>query len=406
MSEEKDICTGIVPNTIHQLNKLDKKLGNRKRTRIYPLTYIQAVYDAKSGTRLDALLNMCNSIYLPWRGTARATRIQVPYHFRRKGLMISYRNIDNEIITEKCILEDCIKDDLFGLDQSWVRITDALPITGNVTIGNNGNWFVDGEDTGFKAQGPEGVPGPIPYWRVNAGNIEYSYDEEIWYVLLKKEDLLIEADNIKSLFINAGATYNEETSAYEVNGITDITEDEMCVIYNETNFIRLADDAFNSSLARTTLPNIRSFESVSMNRLFKNCTKLEVLGNITNLNVIKPSEQGFKESFYGCAKLTTIIPELDFSLITNAESLQDAFTGCVMLNNLTITHLKTNVSFADCIQLSKQSLISMIESAENSSSIQITLNQSLYEIYSADEEITSAISAASGSGHEITLISA
>ena len=185
MSEEKDICTGIVPNTIHQLNKLDKQLGDRKRTRIYPLTYIQAVYDARTGTRLDALLNMCNSIYLPWRGTARATRIQVPYHFRRKGLMISYRNIDNEIITEKCILEDCIKDDLFGLDQSWVRITDALPITGNVTIGSNGNWFVDGEDTGFRAQGPKGDNGlPLqPRLSEDKTKIEFSYNGIDWHEL-------------------------------------------------------------------------------------------------------------------------------------------------------------------------------------------------------------------------------
>ena len=140
--DERDICTGVANDSIHQLNKLDKSLGNRKRRRIYPLTYIQAVFDAKSGTRLDAILDMVNSIYLPWKGTARATRIQVPFKVRRKGLMISYRNIDNEIITEKCITDECVKDDIFGLDSSWVLITDALPISGNVTIGSNGNWFV------------------------------------------------------------------------------------------------------------------------------------------------------------------------------------------------------------------------------------------------------------------------
>ena len=46
VSVERDICTGIGKNTIHQLNKLDEKLGKRKRVRIYPITYIQAVYDA------------------------------------------------------------------------------------------------------------------------------------------------------------------------------------------------------------------------------------------------------------------------------------------------------------------------------------------------------------------------
>lgn len=96
--------------------------------------------------------------------------------------MISYRNIDNEIITEKCILEECIKDDLFKLDSSWVRITDALPVSGNVTIGSNGNWFVDGEDTGFKAQGPKGDNGvPLqPRLSEDGTKIEYSLDGEEW----------------------------------------------------------------------------------------------------------------------------------------------------------------------------------------------------------------------------------
>lgn len=183
--DERDICTGVANDSIHQLNKLDKSLGNRKRRRIYPLTYIQAVFDAKSGTRLDAILDMVNSVYLPWKGTARATRIQVPFKVRRKGLMISYRNIDNEIITEKCITDECVKDDIFGLDSSWVLITDALPISGNVTIGSNGNWFVDGEDTGFKAQGPKGENGvPLqPRLSEDKTKIEYSLDGEVWQEL-------------------------------------------------------------------------------------------------------------------------------------------------------------------------------------------------------------------------------
>lgn len=164
---------------------MDEKSGTRKRVRIYPITYIQAVYDAKTGTRLDGFLNMVNSIYLPWKGTVKSTRLQVPCHLRRKGLMISYRNIDNEIITEKCILEECIKDDLIKLDSSWVRITDALPVSGNVTIGSNGNWFVDGEDTWFKAQGPKGENGlPLqPRLSEDQTKIVYSYDGEEWFEL-------------------------------------------------------------------------------------------------------------------------------------------------------------------------------------------------------------------------------
>lgn len=127
--------------------------------------------------------------------------------------MISYRNIDNEIITEKCILEDCIKDDLFGLDQSWVRITDALPITGNVTIGNNGNWFVDGEDTGFKAQGPKGDNGQVPYLKLDKGYVWYSYDLVIWHDLIPIIDITpgIEIGEVSTLPAGSKATVSNSS---------------------------------------------------------------------------------------------------------------------------------------------------------------------------------------------------
>lgn len=402
--DERDICTGVAKDSIHQLNKLDKQLGNRKRRRIYPLTYIQAVFDAKSGTRLDAILDMVNSIYLPWKGTARATRIQVPFKVRRKGLMISYRNIDNEIITEKCITDECVKDDIFGLDSSWVLITDALPISGNVTIGSNGNWFVDGEDTGFKAQGPKGAS---PSFKTDQeGNLVYSYDGLDWVVAVERTALLLEADNLKSLFLNAGASYDSETLKYSLNGLADITENEMCVIYNDTNAVRFATDAVSGSNCRTTLPNMKSVSEISLDRMFKDCPLLEIVGNITNSNIIKPADNGFVEAFSGCAKLTTINPSIDLSLVSSSSGLSGCFTGCAALTTLHITGLKTDISFSDSPLLSKDSLLEIINGALNESAINITLEATSHATLSVDEEVTAAISSAGTSGHTINLISA
>lgn len=42
---------------------------NDTRYNIYPLTVIQAIFDGKTGTRLDRILASCNSVYLTWEGT-------------------------------------------------------------------------------------------------------------------------------------------------------------------------------------------------------------------------------------------------------------------------------------------------------------------------------------------------
>lgn len=179
MEERKDICEGYERDSVQQLDKLAK--DKNERFPIYPLTYIQAVYDARTKERLDSILWKCNNVYLPWTGSAGDTRIQLPFWMRRKGIIITYKNLDEETITEKLTYDLCIADDFFRLDSSWTRITDALPVGGNITIGSNGNWFQDGVDTGFKAQGPKGDNGLTPMLRTVNNKLRYSYDGEVWY---------------------------------------------------------------------------------------------------------------------------------------------------------------------------------------------------------------------------------
>lgn len=178
MEERKDICEGYERDSVQQLDKLAK--DKNERFPIYPLTYIQAVYDARTKERLDSILWKCNNVYLPWMGSAGDTRVQLPFWMRRKGIIITYKNLDEETITEKLTYDLCIADDFFRLDSSWTRITDALPVGGNITIGSNGNWFQDGVDSGFKAQGPKGDNGLTPMLRTVNNKLQYSYDGEVW----------------------------------------------------------------------------------------------------------------------------------------------------------------------------------------------------------------------------------
>lgn len=62
-------------------------LENKKA--VYPKTVIQAVFDGYTGRRLDSVLAMGNSIYLPWQGCFKETLRKIPKGVRRRGLIIT-----------------------------------------------------------------------------------------------------------------------------------------------------------------------------------------------------------------------------------------------------------------------------------------------------------------------------
>lgn len=73
------------------------------------------------------------------------------------------------------------------------KVTDYMSIIvgGNITIGPNGNWFQDGVDTGFKAEGVKGDDGKTPILRVYQGYLQYNYgDSSEWTNLISMPDIL------------------------------------------------------------------------------------------------------------------------------------------------------------------------------------------------------------------------
>lgn len=121
--QANDLCTGYDRNSIHQIQKKDNDTTHTSKYNIFPLTYIQAVYDARDGRRLDTILEQCNNLYVYWKGSREATRLQLPMYMRRRGIIITYRDGDNNIVTEQCINADRIADDVFGKDENWELIS-------------------------------------------------------------------------------------------------------------------------------------------------------------------------------------------------------------------------------------------------------------------------------------------
>ena len=78
---------------IQQLRKYCK--DNKKWNEIFPVTFIQAIYNAANGNRLDTLLAMYNSIFVEYKGSFATTVAAIDNIVRKKGLIITYFDENN-----------------------------------------------------------------------------------------------------------------------------------------------------------------------------------------------------------------------------------------------------------------------------------------------------------------------
>ena len=80
----------------------------------------------KTGESLRSIILRNNNIFLEFKGSRAATRIQLPFELRRKGIIISYKDMNNSPITEKLVQDDNISDEAIGLDSSWQYVYFAI----------------------------------------------------------------------------------------------------------------------------------------------------------------------------------------------------------------------------------------------------------------------------------------
>lgn len=120
-----DVCT-IEPSSIrcdlidglpiHQLTKYCEEAGEDKK--IYPVSLIQAIFDGKTGIRLDKILSMCNAIYLTYEGDFEHTVSKVQGVQRRKGLIVTYKDITDTIATVRYKSDD-LSDEAWNDIDNW-----------------------------------------------------------------------------------------------------------------------------------------------------------------------------------------------------------------------------------------------------------------------------------------------
>lgn len=187
----------------------------------------------------------------------------------------------------------------------------------------------------------------------------------------------------RALYEAAGAVYNEDTGFYELNGLTDITEQQMRTIYIQTHGGQRMYNRNNvfegASTIRTNLPFRANF-GIGLDGKFRcafiNCTALEV-AHISPSTVFADN---VAYMFERCLKLKKVIGTLDIRNIANTSGADviRMLQNCALLEDIQIANLKISFSFKYSPLISLESLRFIINNAANTSAITVTVHADVY----------------------------
>lgn len=199
----------------------------------------------------------------------------------------------------------------------------------------------------------------------------------------------------RKLYESYGAVYNEETGFYELNGFTDITEEEMWNIYRYFNFNDMAMfvgkypyDGLNLKV-RTNIPFQSTIQNSGSNTAFRIahkwsylCSTLRYVEKIVisrrpeDIYLCADNYIGCNYLLYSCDSLVEVEGVIDFSKYEG--NLTYVFLGCPKLKSFRLrgVHNTTTFKGSPCIDL--DTLKYVIENATNSKAITITVAPTTY----------------------------
>lgn len=205
---------------------------------------------------------------------------------------------------------------------------------------------------------------------------------------------------LRDLYVSAGAKYNETTGYYELNGLTDITEEQMRVIWQEdlsgwyqkgrTNLTR------NISVKGNTGGYNGGIDIACICITNKN---LQVF-NLGADCFARYMDSAFRE----CSNLETI--DTRFRVVPYDTSLGiNTFRGCIKLKDVRFNNhylrMKATLNLYDSPLISKESVLSAITTTDNASAtsagfLTITLHADAYARLKDDADIIAALEAKNG----------
>ena len=259
--------------------------------------------------------------------------------------------------------------------------------------------YVDSTD--YKAQWDlDVITGSVQTLTYGGKTYEYVDDNDTWKIIARVGDKLI-WDDTKVI---------HRKGYYYLNGLGDITEEQMLRIYDAGRIDSLnADTKYVERPIITTLRSFTTGGESSGISFYYGCTSSTAL----KVLMLRPREYVWFSKLTGalsmCVNLRYIYPILRLSYISSNNNVIDSFYRC---NNLVCCHfsaLKVNMNMKDSPLLSKKSILYTIQNANPTSAIAITLHHDAYARLAADEDIINALTtknaALTGSG-KISLVCA
>lgn len=195
-----------------------------------------------------------------------------------------------------------------------------------------------------------------------------------------------------------GAVYNKETGYWELNGLTDLTEEDMWDIYlagvprteNLTEFYK--ETSVDNKSIRTTFNFTVKGDGVGTGTIlggtFLNCGNVEVVQFYKNPNAIIYAKELFY-AFYNCQKLREIVNTLQIYKTTAL--MDNAFVNCKALKSVKLKNLRKDISFKDSPFLSYESLNYLVTNATNTAAITVTVHPTTYSYLTGTAQPTEEV---------------
>lgn len=198
------------------------------------------------------------------------------------------------------------------------------------------------------------------------------------------------------------ATWDATTQTWSLNGVSGLSNDDMRKAYlqtygRDTLLIIGVICQFKNTTFRVNFPPILSssvyYNVVSSFEQFLNWNAVVERFYYYTTSDYPKKINGMWQMLKGCTNLKAFDMYLDCSQCPNSGSVSDAFGGCTALETVWLKYMKYSVSFADSPNISKESILYLIQNAQPTSAMVVTLHATAYARLSRDSDIVSALSA-------------
>ena len=229
----------------------------------------------------------------------------------------------------------------------------------------------------FDSLGKWGIVSQTQTWTGSGSNPRtYTMSEQVWGMIPRA--------NI-DLYVANGAIFNDTTGYFELNGLTDISYNEMKAIYALTiGAVPISSNRcfqFANLAVRTPLLLMATSSFATNLQYWFYNSAVEVVKTRTHFC----THANFAGAFRGCVKLRRVDGVDGSSIIlSTAAALTSTFLQCYSLEHIYIGKLAGNVSFSDSSLLDLESIVYAVNNSANTTAITITLHATAYARCQAD----------------------